>query len=330
MDLFALTFGGADTASTYYRLLQYRDLFSAAGIRFDHAPAKEFRDYGRLRDFDTVLLQKVLLSRGRLRSLRRCVRRLLYDADDRIWLSPYRTHSWITQLRIGRRMRAIARSADVCLAANGVIAADLEGCGGRTVVVPMALDDRVWQVPPERRDPVTVGWTGAPKNLVFLRGILPELLEVQHRFPHVRFLVHCGQDPRFEGLRYEHLPFVPGEEPAAVGRFHIGLLPLPDDQFVYGKSPGKALQYFACGVAVAGSPVGATREILADGENALWVRERRDWVAALTRLIEDAELRVRLAVAGRRTFEERHALPVVFRRLRAVLVEGVEEMGRRA
>ena len=31
MRLFALTFGGPESASTQYRLLQYADLFAAAG-----------------------------------------------------------------------------------------------------------------------------------------------------------------------------------------------------------------------------------------------------------------------------------------------------------
>lgn len=314
MKVLALTFGGENTASTKFRILQYREELAAAGIACDWQPVRGFRDFGALPGYDVVLLQKTLLSGSTLRKLRRGAKRLLYDADDLIWLSPGKRHTLFTRIRTGMRLKSTARAADLCIAANEVIAADLAARGGRTTVLPMALDGRVWQ-DPVKEPGLTVGWSGAPHNLVFLREILPQLREVQRRSPGVQWLIHCGEDPRFTDFNYTHLPFEPGREHEAVRRFHVGLLPLPDDPFVRGKSPIKALQYFASRVAVAGSPIGATREIIRDQENALWVTEKDQWVSVLERLLRDGELRARLAQAGRRSFEERYDLPKVAGRL---------------
>jgi len=70
---------------------------------------------------------------------------------------------------------------------------------------------------------------------------------------------------------------------------------------------------------VIGSPVGATRELLADGVNGLWVKTSSDWVSGLAALITDAEKRQQLAAAGRRGFEERYEAGVVFEQLRRVV-----------
>lgn len=320
MRLLALTFGNSDAASTKYRILQYEELFRAADISVTCMIAREFRDFSVLGNFDAVLLQKTLLPANMVKKIRQGAKRFLYDADDLTWLCPQKQYSWLTRLRIAHRLRIIAGQADLCMAANRTIAGDLKRAGGRTAILPMALDGRVWQDAPERGEgELSIGWSGAPKNLVFLRQILPQLQEVQRRFPHVSWLVHSGEDPRFSGFRYTHIPFELGAEHLTVRRFHIGLLPLPDEPFVRGKSPIKALQYFASRVAVAGSPVGATIEILEDGKNAVLVRDNRGWVDALSLLITDAELRRSLAEAGRRSFEERYEIHVVFEHLRKLV-----------
>lgn len=319
MRLFALTFGGSESASTQYRLLQYADLFAAAGIEFSYAPVAGFTDYSGLRKADVVVLQKTLVSGGKFRRIRQHARRLVYDADDLIWLSPTKQHHWWTRWRIEFRLRRIARAADVCIAANEVIAADLRARGAAPLVIPMAVDGTKWNDAEKPAAPVTVGWSGSPKNLPFLRAILPAMRVAQARCPEARWLIHCGQEPALEGLRYTHIPFVPGEEPSVVRQFHVGLLPLPDEPFARGKSPIKALQYFASRVAVAGSPVGATCEMLRHDENALLVRRPEDWSEALVKLLTDIESRARLASAARRTFASHYNAPVVFERLREVL-----------
>ena len=322
MRVLALTFGDEHTASTKFRIIQYRTEFARQGILCDVKAAKGFRDFAILPSYDVVLLQKTLVSGRFFSKLRRGARRLIYDADDLIWLAPGKKHSFMTRLRTERRLRRIARAADLCLAANGVIAADLALRGGRTTVIPMALDGKIWQ-DSAKDSGLVVGWSGAPNNLVFLRAILPQLREVQSRFPEVQWLFHCGEDPLFLNFKYTHVPFESGLEHEVVRCFHVGLLPLPDDPFVRGKSPIKALQYFACRVAVIGSPVGATREIILDEENALWVRETDQWGKALGRLLSDPELRQRLAAAGRQAFEEHYDLPRVAGRLIEALAGSV-------
>jgi hypothetical protein len=324
MTLLVLTFGDENTPSTRFRVVQYREMLESAGIHCTLLPAREFRDFSSLGAYDAVLLQKTLLDCGTVRRLRRGARRLLYDADDLIWLAPGKVHSFITRFRIARRLKAIAGSADLCLAANRVIADDLQQAGATTALVPMALDGRVW-CPRSGggAGPLTIGWSGAPGNLVFLRAILPQMREVQARFPEVRWLIHSGENPIFTDFRYQHVPFVPGNEPATVAGFDIGLLPLPDDPFVRGKSPIKGLQYCACGLAVVADPIGATRELLLDGVNSLWVEGEQTWVSALSRLINDTALRRQLAAKARTTFEQRHDLPVVFTGLWAALTENI-------
>ena len=316
MKLLALTFGDENCASTRYRLLQYLPLMEAEGITLDHTPAKSFDQWNALRDYDAVILQKTLLSRRKVRRLAKRSKRLLYDADDRIWLRPGKPYSWLTRLRLSLRVRQICRYAGCCMAANGIIAADLRQHGKEPVVIPMALDGNIWFPPEKREGPLTIGWTGSPASLQYLEPIRPAMVATQRAHPEVRWQIHCGKDPVWGDLKYEHIPFTPGNEPATVRQFDIGLLPLPAGEFAQGKSPIKALQYFASGVALIHAPIGSTVELTQNNSLGLPASTRTDWIAALEQLCGDVSLRENMTEGARHRFTAYHELNTVFSRIR--------------
>jgi glycosyltransferase involved in cell wall biosynthesis len=315
MKVFALTFGGSDSASTHYRLLQYRDHFLESGVEFSFAPTAEFSDYPSLAEYDTVILQKTLLSGRKLRLIRKYSKRLVYDADDRIWMRPGKPYSWLTQIRLAQRLKATANTADICLAANRVIAQDLEEAGAQTAVVPMALDGNTWNPGARSESPLRIGWAGAPKNLKSLELIRPAIARVLRRFSQATLVVYCGERPSLKGIDFDHVPWREGGEAEAIRQFHIGLLPLPNDPFAQGKSPIKSLQYFASGVATIASPVGATLEIVTPDRTGLLASSLGDWERQLIHLVEDASRRTEIGAAGRSEFESRFEAKAVYQQL---------------
>ena len=322
LKLFALTFGDEQTPSTHFRIHQYTDAFREQGVEIEHAPARGFEDFERLAEHDVVLLQKTLLSGSKIKRIANHARVLVYDADDRIWMRPGKPYGLATRTKLQHRLRTAVRAADLCLAANGVIARDQREAGAsRVEVLPMSVDTKQWNTT-GRSTPdgtVTIGWSGSPGNLVFLEPLVPVLRKLLAESPQARCAIHCGKRPEFDGLEFTHYPYEPGREPDAVRRFDIGLLPLPDDPFVHGKSPIKALQYFACGAAVVGQDVGATAELLEHGVNALTVNSERSWETNLARLLEDADLRTQLVQAGREKIQREHSMSAVVERFLSLL-----------
>lgn len=321
MRILALTFGTESAASSLYRVYQYAEPLARLGIRLDIHPADQYERWNSLKEYDAVLIQKKLFRASRLRFIRSQARKLIYDTDDAIWEPHDLPHHWFTRWRTRRRLHRVAAWADGCIAANGVLAAELRRHSGRVEVVPMALDEDLWRPLAERAPSgVRVGWAGAPANRSYLRAMEPALLAVQQRHAEVEFVVYCGQSPGFTGgLKTTHIPFQPGAEPEVVRSFDIGLLPLPDNAFAHGKSPIKGLQYMASGVATVATPLGATTEMFQADRTALFAVQPREWVAALLRLISDVELRRRISREAGAVFQARHARSVVVRDLERVL-----------
>jgi len=78
-------------------------------------------------------------------------------------------------------------------------------------------------------------------------------------------------------------------------------------------------------VPVVAAAVGVNREIVVDGVNSFLASTPEEWVEKLGRLLADPDLRARMAVAGRRTIEERYSLRVTAPRLAEILRQAVEE-----
>ena len=93
--------------------------------------------------------------------------------------------------------------------------------------------------------------------------------------------------------------------------FDIGVYPLVDDEWNARKSALKAVQYMASAVPFVMSPVGICATMGVPGETHLLATTDEEWLAALRRLLTDAELRTRMGRAGRKFAEEHYSLDAV-------------------
>jgi len=283
--------------------------------------ADEIETIPDLRGFDRILLQKKLIGSSRRRTIFGSGKPVLYDIDDAIWEPHRRRHSWVTRWRTNHRLGVIAGRASRCLVANKFIEEGLRKHSARVSIVPMALDESIWQ----RRvdaDPHTIrlGWSGAPLNLHYLEVLEPVLERVLKTFPNARLTVFSGARPKFRRIDCEFISFEAGGEPEAVRRFDVGLLPLPNDRFAAGKSPIKALQYMATGIPTVADRLAGTEEIFRTG-GALLARTEEDWEKHLRTLVNSAAERARLGDAARARFETHHALTKTARDLAGHLAE---------
>ena len=77
--------------------------------------------------------------------------------------------------------------------------------------------------------------------------------------------------------------------------FDIGLAPLLDDEFHRSKTNNKFREYGACQIAGVYSNVDTYSRYIRDGETGLLVDNTTEtWITALTRLITDPQLRLKI------------------------------------
>ncbi len=170
-------------------------------------------------------------------------------------------------------------------------------------VLPNMLPDELWRVPrPNHGDKLIIGWAGGAahwKDVELLAGTIEQILD---DYPHVEFWA-CGmpQYPFRPHDRIKYTQFMDIDKlPAYLANYDIGLAPLVDSHFTRCKSDLKFLEYSRVGAAVIASPVEAYVHTLVDGKNGLFAGSTKEWMRQIRRLIEDAELRKRLATEGQK------------------------------
>lgn len=263
---------------------------------------------------------------GAERLLRRRAKRLIYDIEDHILDQPSQDHGSVNPLlrwlRGASKARYLVARADHVIASSPELArrcAEINYRGAATYITSSVDTDRF--VPANdysNDDTVVIGWTGTISSRPYLDMLRPVFTELarKRRF---RLRVIGNFDYDMPGIDLEVLRWNAREEVEQMQGIDIGVYPLPDDQWVGGKSGLKAIQYMAFGIPCVATRAGHTPEVVTDEVTGLLVSDHAEWVAALVRLIDDANLRRKLGAAARSEAVRRYSLVATASAYRSVI-----------
>lgn len=331
----ALT-AGRFVPSTRFRIRQYIEPLRRLGIDVrEHRPfvekyskppfpaARQLWRVGRVvsripllltaRRSDVVWLERDMIA-GRYTFERFLPPETVLEVDDAIWL-------------MGRPGQAeqIARRCRGVIAGNRFIAEHYRGLTEKVWLVPTSVDTDVWKPgPPHGNGGWTVGWIGSADNLAFLNWIEEPLAEFLALHADARLLVVCDREPVFTRIPRKSWAFDRWSETGerdSVSKMDVGLMPLPESHWSWGKCGAKMVQYMALGIPVLVSPVGSGAEILAEDPVGLAARNPQEWFEGLEKLYEDRPLAARCGEKGRATAERAHSLRANAPRLARIFEE---------
>ncbi len=311
-------FSRPDVASSYFR--RFRELLS--GPRADIVWV-----YAELFPFLPGWFERLALSRSG---------ELVYDFDDAFFHNYDANPNPLVRTLLGRKLEPLLRRASACCCGNQYLEDYASRFCDRTMKLPTVVDTGQYTprpVEPRPSKPLVIGWIGSPTTWRYMRSILPLLAElVRDRGIEVR-VVGAGpkaEQDRFPGL--ELLEWAECREVADVQGMDIGVMPVADEIWALGKSGYKLIQYMACGLPVVASPVGVNRDIVAHGASGFLATTPAEWRSFLALLLDDADLRLRMGLAGRKRAQEDYSLAVHAPRLvsflRSVAPPGVDRQGR--
>ena len=205
------------------------------------------------------------------------------------------------------RVEAWLREADGAIVPTVRLGERVQPFAREIVVIPPTLPRReAWPGRPPRREPgLRIGWVGTASHRRDLDGLGPAVLELLARRPDVTFVLggQCVPSwatahPRVEihsgwWLLPGYYRFIAS---LALDAFVCPIEPAP---WNVAKPALKPLEAAMLGLPVIASRVGAYGEDLAHEETALLVENTTEaWLAAMTRLVEDAALRAQLSARG--------------------------------
>lgn len=273
--------------------------------------------YRELSKYNVVFIQKRLIAPMELNLVRRCARKLVFDVDDAIMFNG----DGESDSRRLRRFGAMMHAADLVVCGNGYLAKQAERYGGRTLIVPTAIDTDRFPArqfaPIDPHKKAVIGWTGSRSTTRYLNSIFPALAKLRGNVE-LKIIADATDDLHFASLGnlpHRFVPWSAETEVAETAEFDIGLMPLPDDNLTQGKCGCKALQYMSLGTPAVCSPVGVNCDIIQHGKNGFLPKTPEEWRTVLQCLVDDAALRTVIGRSGRQTAEARYSLNCISRQL---------------
>jgi glycosyltransferase involved in cell wall biosynthesis len=327
---------GALGASSRLRLAQYRPYLEQAGISTamrsfladDYLQAlygntSRFgavaRAYGRAfgaplaaRANDVLWIEKEFLPWLPYALERRAIGDTPYilDFDDAWSLRYEQSNNPLVRLLLGDKFRRLLRGAALTVTANETLFAWARAEGaGQVLKLPTVIDLDLYRPRPAPDGPFTIGWVGTPLTAGYLEVIAGPLKTLAAEAP-LRLLVIGAPALRVEGVECVHRPWSAASEADDLAACHVGIMPLPDDDWARGKSGYKIIQYMAMARPAVASAIGANNQIIAPGETGFLASTPAEWLTHLRALRDDPALRERLGAAARLRVERQFSLQV--------------------
>jgi glycosyltransferase involved in cell wall biosynthesis len=237
--------------------------------------------------------------------------KVIFDFDDAIWINVVsENNKAFSLLKSAGKTSKIIALADLVIAGNEFLKQYAQRYNPNVVVIPTTIDTELYQpVTKVVKPQLVIGWSGSHSTIEHFKTAVPVLQAIKKKYGSaVTFKVIGDANYSNEALGIRGLPWRNETEVQDLNSFDIGIMPLPDNEWAWGKCGLKGLQYMALEVPTIMSPVGVNKDIINHGVNGFLASTEEEWVNCLSQLIENENLRVTLGKAGRETVIQHYSV----------------------
>ncbi len=297
---------GFSVAASRYRVLHYIPYLKSRGIEaavslYPRTLKENFLFFRNLSRYDIVFLQRKRFNQPRLGWLRRRAKRIIYDFDDSVMYRNSKAEDPISSTR-RRRFVKMIKNSDFVIAGNEFLKKEVLPLNPNVEVIPTAIDEERYPQKsyPTQQNRVILGWIGDQGSIHYLEKMKPIFERTGEKYPHVSLKIVCDTFFECDRMKVIKKNWSAEDEVSDVQGFDIGLMPLIDDPWSWGKCGLKIIQYQGTGVPVVCTPVGVNRDLVKDGVNGFYATTPDEWEEKLSFLIEHPDVRERMGREGRK------------------------------
>ncbi len=316
---------GWDVAASRYRVLQYIPFLKSSGVNatvslYPRTLKENIHFFSALPQYDIVFLQRKRFNQPRLGLLKRRAKRIIYDFDDAVMYRNSKAKDPISQARRKRFVQMI-QASDFVIAGNEFLKKEVLPFNSNVEVIPTPIDQNRYSLKDHanKKERVTLGWIGDHGSVHYLEKMRPIFEKIGTRYPRCELKIVCDTFFDCDHINVVKKHWTSEEEVTGLQSFDIGLMPLVDDPWSWGKCGLKIIQYQGVGVPVVCTPVGINRDLVKDGVNGFWAKTSEEWERKIPILIEDSEGREKMGREGRRKVLENFTIQSCAPRLFSIL-----------
>ncbi len=268
----------------------------------------------RLGEYDLVYIHLWVTPFGPAffeRLYRWAAKKIIYDIDDLVYLGNVknRAHPFVSFIKGTKKPFYLMKHADHVITCTPYLDDFVRRYNSNTTDISSTINTDVYIPKTDYavRNKFTIGWSGSHSTSKYLHLLDDVLLELRQETD-FKLLVMGDTSFSLPGIDVEVLPWKEEYEVSTISRFDVGLYPLPNEEWVLGKSGLKALQYMALGVPTVATGMGTIFRIIKDGENGFLVKSKEEWKTQMLKLRDSQELRKKIGKAAVDTVKRQYSV----------------------
>jgi L-malate glycosyltransferase len=234
--------------------------------------------------------------------LRIISKKVIYDLEDSIINSEDERKSALRKiLKTKSKIRYLIKSSNYVIASSPALALycrklNIYGCAK---YITSSVDVGKFRKIKDNSlcNKISIGWTGTVSTFPYFLLIRDILIEMKKVYD-FRLVIIGNFNYQDEELDLELIQWSSDTEIEDLSRIDIGLYPLPDNDWVSGKSGLKAIQYQAMGIPFVASNVGNTPNVVEHERTGFLASNENDWKHYLALLLSDPHLRDEMGKNG--------------------------------
>jgi glycosyltransferase involved in cell wall biosynthesis len=250
-------------------------------------------------------------------------KKIIFDFDDAIWKKDISdANQLIAALKQPNKVDKICKWAYKISAGNAYLANYSSQFNTASYIIPTIVDTDGYhnKIQNQVTEKVCIGWTGTNTTLKYLDVIVPILQKLEKKYDFI-FYVIADKNPDLPLKSFQFIPWQKATETADLLKFHIGLMPLNNDEWEKGKCGFKAIQYMALGIPAIATSIGVNKDIIDHEINGYLVLEESDWEKFITALIESTDLRISMGRLARNKIENYYSKKSAYSDFRNLFIE---------
>lgn len=302
-------------SSKFYRIIYKKGFYIKKALYFIEGTIKRFFDIFTAVNSDIVFIHLEAYPLGPPlfeRIISMAGKKIIYDFDDAIYMKfASDANSFIRYLRCPFKIKKIIKMSKRVITCNAYLADYAKKYNKNVFVIHTSVDTRKFT--PRIKagsNEITIGWIGSHSTAKYLEDLKDVFSILGEKYKFNLKIIGAGRPYQIgpAGIKVINLEWKLEDEIGEFQSLDIGVYPLPEDEWVLGKTGFKTIQYMSVGVPCVVSNVGANKDIVNHGINGYLAGTQEEWIEKLSMLIQNPELRERIGREGRRTAEERFSL----------------------
>ncbi|MEM1326607.1 MAG: glycosyltransferase [Bacteroidota bacterium] len=275
-------------------------------------------------DADIFYMQRELFAFGPLwleKILRRQGKKLVFDLDDALFINKQNASnpfSWDKAARVIRIMQQV----DLVVAGNPWLAKQSLQLGAKQAV-HIDVAEKVLFENEVREGHLKALWLGSPTTSKYLKFIEQPLAKLQAEID-LSIEIVGGDSAHDFQFKATYKDWTPQAERLGLLTSHIGLMPLPDEDWSKGKCGGKARTYMASGVVPVVSDIGYNQLLIDHGKRGFLCKTADDWKNAILQLARNPELMTSIREEDYRYVKQHFSRTHIAQQLEKMLLDLVD------